>query len=300
LNVAIIGAGLMGHGIAQVFAAAGHKTTITDANSEALAAAPRHMAHNLGQMNVPVDAVLERITLVGNLNEAVAYADLVIEAAPERLDLKQMLFVEIARHAPPGAILASNTSVIPISDIGAKLDAQPRSRLVGTHWWNPPHLVPLVEVVRTPFTSIEVFEETFSILVSVGKCPVKVHKDVPGFIGNRLQHALWREAISLVERGICDAQTIDTVVKQSFGMRLAVLGPMENADLVGLHLAQEVHRIIFPDLDCSRTSSPLLDKLIAAGQTGMRSGKGFRTWTANEAEEVRQHLALHLIAAADA
>jgi 3-hydroxybutyryl-CoA dehydrogenase len=300
LNVAVIGAGLMGHGIAQVFAVAGHRTTITDTSSEVLTAAPRHIAHNLEQMNVAVDAVLGRIELVGQLNDAVAYADLVIEAAPERVDLKQKLFVEIARHAPPGAILASNTSVIPISDVGAKLDAEPRSRLVGTHWWNPPHLVPLVEVVRTPFTSDAVFAETFAILESVGKRPVKVNKDVPGFIGNRLQHALWREAISLVERGVCDAQTIDTVVKQSFGMRLAVLGPMENADLVGLQLAQEVHRIIFPDLDCSKTSSPLLDKLIAAGQTGMRSGKGFLTWTAQEAEEVKRHLALHLIAAVDA
>jgi 3-hydroxybutyryl-CoA dehydrogenase len=296
LNVAIVGAGLMGHGIAQVFAMAGHRTTVTDTNSEVLAAVPHHIAHNLGQMNRAVDPVLARIETVGDLREAVAHADLVIEAAPERLQLKQALFGEIAKHAPAGAILASNTSVIPITDIGAHLNVGPRSRLVGTHWWNPPHLVPLVEVVRTPFTSDTVFEETFALLESVGKRPVKVNKDVPGFIGNRLQHALWREAISLVERGVCDAQTIDTVVKQSFGMRLPVLGPMETADLVGLQLAQEVHRIIFPDLDCSKTSSPLLDKLIAAGQIGMRSGKGFLTWTAKEAEEVKRHLALHLIA----
>lgn len=300
LNVTVVGAGLMGHGIAQVFATAGHRVTLTDTSPEVLSAAPGHIAHNLEQMNLPVDATLARIELIGKLEDAVTHADLVIEAAPERLELKQGLFVALAEHAPSHAILASNTSVIPITDIGAKLDASTRARVIGTHWWNPPHLVPLVEVIRTAFTSDAVFEDTFSILTRVGKCPVKVFKDVPGFIGNRLQHALWREAISLVERGVCNAETIDIVVKQSFGMRLPVLGPMENADLVGLELAQAVHRIIFPDLDCSKTSSPLLDKLIAEGHTGMRTGEGFRAWTKEQAANLKRDLALHLIAAVDA
>ena len=125
------------------------------------------------------------------------------------------------------AILASNTSVIPITDIGRSLDEQARSRLLGTHWWNPPHLVPLVEVVRTRFTSPEIFERMFSILEPAGKCPVRVNRDIPGFIGNRLQHAMWREALAMVDAGICDAETIDIVVKQSFGMRLSVLRPSE-------------------------------------------------------------------------
>ncbi|WP_346833764.1 3-hydroxyacyl-CoA dehydrogenase family protein [Paraburkholderia sp. SUR17] len=120
---------------------------------------------------------------------------------------------------------------------------------------------------------------------------------MPGFIGNRLQHALWREAISLVHRGVCDAETIDTVVKLSFGMRLPVLGPMENADLVGLDLARSVHEIIFPDLDCAREPSPLLNELVSAGHLGMRTGKGLRNWTPEQADEVRRRLALHLIAA---
>lgn len=295
LNIAVIGAGLMGHGIAQVFAAAGHQVAITDTSAEVLAAAPAYIAHNLEQMGLATDPVLARIERFDQLADTVKHADLVIEAALEKVDLKQRIFAELAKFAPAHAILASNTSVIPISDIGLKLDDAARSRVVGTHWWNPPHLVPLVEVIRTPFTSDEVFEKVFGILESVGKCPVKVNKDVPGFIGNRLQHALWREAISLVERGVCDAQTIDTVVKQSFGMRLPVLGPMENADLVGLPLAQDIHRLVFPDLDCSKTSSPLLDKLIAQGHTGMRAGAGFQTWTDEEANEVRRRLALHLI-----
>ncbi|WP_323030273.1 3-hydroxyacyl-CoA dehydrogenase family protein [Castellaniella sp.] len=296
IHVAVIGAGLMGHGIAQVFAAAGHETTLTDANEDALREAPGHIARSLRQMGMEPDAILERVHLDMSLEGAVSDAGLIIEAAPERIGLKQRLFADIAAAAPRSAILASNTSVIPITRIGQDLDPQARSRLVGTHWWNPPHLVPLVEVVRTACTSDEVFEDTFGILLAAGKCPVKVLKDVPGFIGNRLQHALWREAISLVHRGVCDARTIDQVVKQSFGMRLPVLGPMENADLVGLELTQEVHRILFPDLDGGAEPSPLLAELLAQGHLGMRTGKGLRDWTPGQADEVRERLARHLIA----
>lgn len=295
-HVAVIGAGLMGRGIAQVFAAAGHPTTLTDADGGALRAAPGHIAHSLGQMGTAPDAALGKLRLVQSLEGAVSDAGIVIEAAPERIELKQALFASIAAAAPRCAILASNTSVIPITRIGESLDPQARSRLVGTHWWNPPHLVPLVEVVRSGFTSDAVFDGTVDILQSVGKCPVKVLKDVPGFIGNRLQHALWREAISLVQHGVCDAQTIDQVVKQSFGMRLPVLGPMENADLVGLELTHDVHRILFPDLDDGKEPSPLLAELLGQGHSGMRSGKGLRDWTPGQADAVRERLARHLIA----
>jgi len=294
-NVAVIGAGLMGRGIAQVFAAAGHDTTLADTNDEALRAAPGHITHSLAQMGLESDAVLGRLHLEPSLPAAVAQAGIVIEAATERIELKQRLFADIAAAAPRSAILASNTSVIPITRIGEALDPQARARLVGTHWWNPPHLVPLVEVVRTAHTAADVFENTFDLLQSVGKRPVKVLKDVPGFIGNRLQHALWREAISLVQQGVCDAQTIDEVVKHSFGMRLPVLGPMENADLVGLELTREVHRILFPDLDTSTGPSPLLTELLDQGRAGMRAGKGLRDWTPEQADAVRERLALHLI-----
>ncbi|GLC97750.1 3-hydroxybutyryl-CoA dehydrogenase FadB [Cupriavidus sp. TA19] len=297
LNVAIIGAGLMGHGIAQVFASANHSVTLTDTNEDVLHQAPGHIANNLAQMGIKAEPVLNKIRLERQLSVAVATADLVIEAAPERIALKQRLFQEIAAAAPDDAILASNTSVIPITEIGRSLSDAAKARLLGTHWWNPPHLVPLVEVIRTERTADSVFNETFDILRSVGKCPVKVHKDVPGFIGNRLQHALWREAISLVHRGVCDAETIDIVVKQSFGMRLPVLGPIENADLVGLELTRNVHQIIFPDLDSAQEPSPLLDELLEQGNTGMRSGKGLREWTQESADEVRRSLAVHLIAA---
>jgi 3-hydroxybutyryl-CoA dehydrogenase len=160
----------------------------------------------------------------------------VIEGAPEDLALKQRIFDDIENATPADAILASNTSVIPIGQIMAKVRC--KQRAPGTHWWNPPYLVPLVEVVRTAETSDAAIASTMALLKSVGKSPVEVKKDVPGFIGNRLQHALWREAIALVAEGVCDARTVDDVVKSSFGARLAVLGPLENADLVGLDLTQ--------------------------------------------------------------
>lgn len=298
-TVAIIGAGLMGHGIAQAFATAGHRTVITDTNAGVLGAALSHITGNLRLMGIEAGAVLNHLVLQGDLQKAVCEADLIIEAAPEKLDLKQNIFACVAAVAPKSAILASNTSVIPITDIGAKLDPEVRSRLIGTHWWNPPHLIPLIEVVKTEFTSDEVFEKTYQILAGIGKRPVKVFKDIPGFIGNRLQHALWREAIYLVNNNVCDAETIDTVVKQSFGMRLPVLGPMENIDLVGLELVRAIHQIIFPDLSASKIASPLLERLIAEGLTGMKVGQGMRQWTPEAADEVRQKLATHLINAVE-
>jgi 3-hydroxybutyryl-CoA dehydrogenase len=283
LHACVIGAGLMGHGIAQVFAQAGHKVTICDPDAAILEVAPQRIAHNLEQMEISPGAVLANIFLTQDLKSAAADADIVIEAIPERLELKQKLFAEIAEYAPEHAILASNTSVIPITSIGELLSDDARARLVGTHWWNPPHLVPLVEVVRT------------ELLLSLGKSPVKVYRDVPGFIGNRLQHAMWREAISLVAQGVCEAETVDTVVKQSFGMRLPFLGPMENADLVGLTLAKQVHQVIFPDLCNDTQPNHLLDQLLEHGHEGMRSGQGLRAWTQEQADEVRKQLALRLI-----
>lgn len=294
IQVAVIGAGLMGHGIAQVFARAGHRVALTAPSPTLCELALQHIQRNLQEEGADPRSTLRRIVTTTQLAEAVAAADLVFEAVPEKLELKQQLFAEVAQHAPEHAILASNTSVIPITRIGEMLPTAARARLVGTHWWNPPHLIPLVEVVRTEFTRDDVFEQTVVWLQQVGKKPVKVQQDIAGFIGNRLQHAMWREAIALVEAGVCDAEAIDTVVKHSFGLRLSVLGPIENADLVGLELARDVHHVLFPHLCNDPTPSPLLDRLIDAGHTGMKAGQGLRAWTGPEAEAVRRQLADHL------
>ncbi|MGH6683297.1 MAG: 3-hydroxyacyl-CoA dehydrogenase family protein, partial [Pseudolabrys sp.] len=238
---------------------------------------------------------VERVTLVPDLAAAVNNADYVVEAVLEDLPLKKKLFGEIEQHVRPDTILASNTSVIPITDIMRGL--RHRERALGTHWWNPPYIVPLVEVIETQWTSPAVVEWTMALHRDAGKKPAHVKKDVPGFIGNRLQHALWREAINLVEQGICDAKTVDDVVKASFGRRSAVLGPLENADLVGTDLALAIHNLLFPDLDRRAKASPYLEKLVADGKLGFKSGEGFRTWNPGEQAALRARLLDHLKAA---
>ena len=182
--------------------------------------------------------------------------------------------------------------MIPITSIMERLSD--KTRALGTHWWNPPYLVPLVEVIRTVHTADAAVEATLALLTSVGKTAVEVKKDIPGFIGNRLQHALWREAIALVAEGICDAKTIDDVVKSSFGARLAVLGPLENADLVGTDLTQSIHGYLLPALDRSTVPSPYLDRLIEQGRLGFKSGEGFRSWTPEQQAALRERVTRHL------
>lgn len=290
-RVAIIGAGLMGSGLALVFALSGHEVRVTDAAPQSLDTLKERVASLLRVLDKPADAV-ERITTVGRVNEAVANADIVVEAAPEKLELKQQLFADIEAAAPATAILASNTSVIPITQVMAKV--KHKERALGTHWWNPPYLVPLVEVIQTAETSPAVVDEMMALLKSLGKVPVHVKKDVPGFVGNRLQHALWREAISLVEHGVCDAETVDLVVKNSFGARLAVLGPLENADLVGTDLTLDIHNQVLGDLEDSKQPSPYLQRLVSDGHLGFKSHQGFKIWTDEKIATLRSAIVAHL------
>lgn len=294
-NIAIVGAGLMGHGIALTFARAGHTVVVFDPVPDALASLHKRVSESLvllGATSPEVDSSLKLIATSNNIADAVKDADFVIEAAPEKLELKISLFSEIEAHAPADAVLASNTSVIQISKIMAELDG--KHRALGTHWWNPPHQIPLVEVVKTQWTDESVAQAMFDLLASVNKTPVMVQKDVPGFIGNRLQHALWREAISLVENGICTAEAVDDVVKASFGRRLAVLGPMENADLVGIELTQDIHRQVLFDLDTSTDPSPHLQVLLDQGRTGMVAGAGLRDWKKEDLDLTKVRVAEHL------
>jgi 3-hydroxybutyryl-CoA dehydrogenase len=290
-RIAIIGAGLMGHGLAQVFAVAGHRVSVQDPDAATLGTLHQRIAANLAGLRLPAGAV-KRVKAVATIAEAAADADFVIEAAPEKPGPKQAIFAELERTAPRRAILASNTSVIPIGKIAAKVKT--RDRVLGTHWFNPPYLVPLVEVIEAKGTSKRAVEDTIALLTAAGKQPVHVRKDVPGFIANRLQHALWREAIALVQNGVCDARTVDMVVKMSFGRRLPVIGPLENADLVGTDLTLAIHEVVLPDLDRTPGALPYLKDLVAAGKLGFATGEGFRTWTDEEKADLRQQLAGHL------
>jgi 3-hydroxybutyryl-CoA dehydrogenase len=228
-----------------------------------------------------------------DLQDAVGAADLVIEAVAEQPAIKQQLFAELAAHTPPHTLLATNSSVIPVAVVSANVSDDDAGRVLGTHFWNPPDLIPLVEVIQGPRTSQAAILRAIGLLEAAGREPVHVRADVVP--GNRLQHALWREAMALVDEGICSPQDVDRIIKRSFGARLAVLGPLENADLVGLELTRQIHEVVLPQL--SRATSPAAGLLrrIAAGQTGVAAAGGFYpAWDAATISALRARLAEHL------
>ncbi|MFC1494306.1 3-hydroxyacyl-CoA dehydrogenase family protein [Thermodesulfobacteriota bacterium] len=299
-NIAVIGAGFMGHGIAQVFAREGYPVTMMDLSEDLLAGAIENIRSNLSIMadnsigaHQDIESIISRVKTTADMAEAATGADFVVEAVSENLDLKQKVFQKLDSLCQHDAILATNTSVISITEIASK--AEFRERIVGTHFWNPPYLIPLVEVVRGEDTSNETMDQTFSLLQSVGKHPVRVNKDVPGFVANRLQHALWREAISIVEKGIADAETVDECIRFGFGLRLPILGPMENTDMVGTDLILAIHDYILKDLESSPEPSPLLRKMVKDGRLGFKSGQGFQEWPKEKAEESRKRLQKYLL-----
>ena len=291
-TIAVIGAGLMGAGIAQVFVSQGKLVRVYDPVESSLNSLADRVRQNLTLVKQSHEC-LDNLIISTSLAETVADADIVFEAAPEQVEIKRAIFQELLPLAKSSAILASNTSVIPIKEIGQDLDHQ--GRLVGTHWWNPAYLIPLVEVVQSDTTSDWVVEHTIELLEQVGKKPVHVKKDVAGFVGNRLQHALWREAIALINDGVCDAKTIDVVVKNSFGLRLPVLGPIENSDLVGLDLTLDIHNVILKGINRDTSPSPLLQQKVAAGELGMKAGEGFMSWSEQDANKVKSELVDYLL-----
>ncbi|MDR2443062.1 MAG: 3-hydroxyacyl-CoA dehydrogenase family protein [Deltaproteobacteria bacterium] len=299
--IAIVGSGLMGRGLAKVFALAEHKVNIYDAYKNVILAAPDIISQELTLL-AQSGLIEERQAIAAGdniypfteLDQAVQGAGLVIECAPEKMDLKREIFKELDGICPENAILATNTSVMSVTEIGVY--ATHRERIIGTHFWNPPHIIPLVEVVQTEYTTLKVIEKTMDILQKAGKKPIHVKKDVPGFVGNRMQHALWREAFYLLDEGIADAKTIDDAIRYGFGLRLPKLGPMENADMIGLDLALDIHEYILKYLCDSKTPSKRLRDLVNSGHLGFKSGgQGFQTWSESDMEKSRKDLIDYLV-----
>jgi len=256
-RVALVGAGLMGTGLARLFANIGWPVAAWDRDGAALDRLVEAVPHT------------RRAT---SLADAVADSAIVIEAIVERAEVKQAFFAELAAIADPDSILATNSSVIPVGAVSAKVPDAQAAQIVGTHFWNPPDLVPLVEVIEGPRTAPATVARTLSLLTKAGREPVHVRADtVPG---NRLQHALWREAMALVDEGICAPADVDRIVKRSFGARLAVLGPLENADLVGLELTRQIHDVVLPTLSRATTPSPALTTRLAEGKRFYRDDAG--------------------------
>ena len=300
-KIAVIGAGLMGRGLAQVFALAGHKVNIYDAFTEALSSAKKNICADL-KLSVDAGLINDQqaeeakagiFSQVG-LAEAAEGAALIIECVPEKMELKQNVFKELDAICPESVILASNTSVMSITEIAGA--STYKHRIIGTHFWNPPHLIPLVEVVQTVETSPAVVEKTMAILAAAGKKPIHVKKDVPGFVANRMQHALWREAFYILDEGIADAKTIDEAVRFSFGLRLPQLAPMENADMIGLDLTLDIHNYILKYLADNKEPSSSLQESVKDGLLGFKSnGQGFQSWTENDMASSRENLSKYLL-----
>ena len=276
----------MGHAISAIFIAHGYNVTCCEPSEDTRATLPVRVDEVIATMGHPSDR-RGQLTLVSEPTQLSPDTLLVIEAAPEILELKQELLASVAIVCRD-AVLATNTSVFRVSEVGALVDD--RRRVLGTHWWNPPHLIPLVEVVQSVDTDPAFVHGIIELLSSLGKVPVHVRRDTPGFIGNRLQHALWREAMALVQEGVCDAEAVDHVVRNSIGLRLSEVGPLENADYVGLDLTLAIHSYVFRALSTAVTPLKVLQDAVNAGDLGAKTGRGFLLWPEGKREETARRL----------
>ncbi|MEK4013369.1 3-hydroxyacyl-CoA dehydrogenase family protein [Peribacillus sp. FSL M8-0224] len=282
-KIAIIGSGVMGSGIAQSFAVSGYFVTINDIKEELLYHAQNRISENLSLLieegaltDREKQGALANITYSVDLEGAVRDADFIIEAIPEVIELKLNLYQQLEEIIKPDAIIASNTSTFPISQLMEK--ASFAERMVITHFFNPGHLVPLVEIVQHDETKPEIVKTTMDLMRKIGKSPILLKKEIAGFIANRLQTALMREAFYLLKEGVADAEDIDTAITAGPGFRWAFTGPIEIADFGGLDTWQRVFDNVSPVLDQSKEAPDLIRDLVAEGKLGTKSGEGIFTY----------------------
>ncbi|MGH2617103.1 MAG: 3-hydroxyacyl-CoA dehydrogenase family protein [Thermomicrobiales bacterium] len=302
-RIAVIGSGLMGHGIALELAAHGYDIRLHDRDQAQLARARDSIAEGLARL-VAIErlsaedaaAAPAHITMGTDLRETVAAVDLVIEAVTEDLELKRATFRDLDSWAPPHAILASNSSSF-MPSLLAAVTNRPDKVLVA-HYFNPPHLLPLVELVRGEQTSDATIETMRALYAGIGKSPAVVQREAPGFVGNRLQMALLREALAIVDAGIATPADVDTIIKTSFGRRLAVAGVFEVFEAAGWDLTLAVAEQLFPAIDRSTAPPASLREKVACGELGLKAGKGFYEWTPEEAAALRGRIGNGLAAIA--
>ncbi|MDQ0273145.1 3-hydroxyacyl-CoA dehydrogenase family protein [Cytobacillus purgationiresistens] len=279
--IAVIGAGTMGAGLAQLFASNSHSVILIDANPETLTGALARIRGQLqnqaefGFLQTDIEQVLANIEVSGKL-ENVKEAWLVIEAIPEKKELKQALLSELEEVTSADTILATNTSGISIDHLAEGLKYP--KRFIGTHFFMPAEIIPLVEVIKGKATSDVTVDRVMALLETVKKKPVLIKKDIPGFIGNRIQHAMAREAIFLLEEGVATAEDIDTVVRWSLGPRLLFTGPLEQRDLNGLDVHLHIASYLYKELENRTSPAPMLASKVANNELGLKSGQGFYDW----------------------
>ena len=299
-NILICGAGMMGKNIGYVFASnPSFQVGMYDLYPTDVEAGIRTNTRQLLDKGVITEQELSdrlsRISFTNDIDsDLVKNADLVIEAVFEDMKIKRETFAKLEARCRPDTIFCTNSSVMSPSEISAEL--QHRERFVGTHFWNPPFLIPLVEVVRTADVSDHAVDAVCDVLREAGKKPIVVKKDVPGFIANRMQNALGREAVSIIANGIADPKDVDDAVKYSFGMRLGTIGPIEQIDAIGADLCLSISSYLYSYLEDSHEPSPLLKEKVERGELGFKTGGvGMQTWTAEEMKAYNDGLITNLI-----
>ena len=299
-TIAVIGAGMMGQACSQAFLMAGYQVRLQSIDDELFRGVRDRVRHDLEflaerGLGSPdeVDGTVSRLTTTSDLAEALDGADFVLECIFENLDAKRALFRQMEALVGPEVILATNTSVIRISEI-AEACSHP-GRVVGAHWWTPAYLMPIVEIIPGEETTQDTVDRATRLMAEAGKLPVYVKKDAPGFIGNRLLHALYREAMYIVEQGIADPEMVDLVLKYGPGARFQVMAAFEHLDMVGLDLGCAVEGYLWPHLADHHEVFPILPEKVARGELGFKSGGvGFYTWTPEEQKAFRDNLLDHL------
>jgi enoyl-CoA hydratase/3-hydroxyacyl-CoA dehydrogenase len=281
-KAAVIGAGSMGHGIAQLLIMTGTEVNLVDINDEILAKARQKIGWSIDKFvekrtvnRADGDAAMARLHTSTNINEALRDADLVVEAAPENLEMKKKLFAEIEKAAPKNAILGSNTSTLSITELG-KVTSRP-DKVVGLHFFNPPQMMPLLEIIKGAQTSDETAKFALDLAKKLGKTPVLVKKDVRGFIVNGVLAALFNEAFWAVERKEATRDEIDAAMKYQAGFPMGIF---ELADFVGLDILNSVAREMEDALGARAKACPIYQPLVKAGKLGQKTGEGFYSWSA--------------------
>lgn len=273
----MVGGGTMGFGVAVVFLARGWHVDVVSPSAKTRESLPQRVAQGLSRMGASVDPS----TLAVHADYAgVPWADvdIVVENVREDLELKRAVFADLVRHSRPQTVLTSNSSSFPITAIAEGLPT--RERMMGLHFFMPAYLVPLVEVIRGEATDAALAEQVGEWMWALGKRPVQVKRDIPGFLGNRMQHALIREAVALLDSGIATAEDIDAAIRYSFGFRLAAAGPLLQREHAGWDMSYAVAKSLYPDLTNITAPPPVIENLVARGHFGMKSGQGLQAWDA--------------------